>query len=82
MKDLIESYLQVWRDKLITDIDKELTPADICSLFRQEVSLFLGAFTSSTCLSACLKEKIIVQMIPFPIIFYHNMRIYILQIFL
>jgi hypothetical protein len=38
MKELIEFYLQVWRDKLITEKDKELTPADISSLFSQEVS--------------------------------------------
>ena len=42
MTDLVESYLQVWRDKLITDIDKELTPADICSLFSQTVNKYVS----------------------------------------
>ena len=38
MTDIVESYLQIWRDKLVTNHNnKELTPAEICSLFRQEV---------------------------------------------
>ncbi len=40
MTDLVDSYLQVWRDKLSTELDKELTPADLCSLFRLEVNKY------------------------------------------
>ena len=46
MTDIVESYLQIWRDKLVTNHNnKELTPAEICSLFRQEVWNLINKLT-------------------------------------
>ena len=45
MSDIIECYLQTWRDKLAGLNSKELLPTDISLLFRQEASLQYLFFT-------------------------------------